>query len=34
MVRFNGGGLPYFHGFVAYAADRQELVRAVVDQLW
>ena len=34
VVRFNGEGLPYFYGFVAYDTNRQEIVRAVVDQLW
>jgi hypothetical protein len=33
-LRFNGEGLPYFYGFVAYDTNRQEVVRAVVDQLW
>jgi hypothetical protein len=34
VVRFNGEGLPYFYGFVAYDTNRQQVVRAVVDQLW
>ena len=34
VVRFNGEGLPYFYGFVAYDTNRQEIVKAVVDQLW
>ncbi len=34
VVRFNGEGLPYFYGFVAYDTNRQEIVRAVVKQLW
>ena len=34
VVRFNGEGLPYFYGFVAYDTNKQEVVRAVVDQLW
>ena len=34
IVRFNGEGLPYFYGFVAYDTNKQEVVRAVVDQLW
>ena len=34
VVRFNGEGLPYFYGFVAYDTNKQEVVRAVVEQLW
>lgn len=34
VVRFNGEGLPYFYGFVAYDTNKKEIVRAVVDQLW
>lgn len=34
VVRFNGEGLPYFYGFVAYDTNKQQVVRAVVDQLW
>lgn len=34
VVRFNGEGLPYFYGFVAYDKNKQVVVRAVVDQLW
>ena len=34
VVRFNGEGLPYFYGFVAYDTNKHEIVRAVVDQLW
>ena len=34
VVRFSGEGLPYFYGFVAYDTNRQQVVRAVVDQLW
>ena len=34
VVRFNGEGLPYFYGFVAYDTNKQRVVRAVVDQLW
>ena len=32
--RFNGEGLPYCYGFVAFDTNKQEVVRAVVDQLW
>ena len=34
VVRFNGEGLPYFYGFVAYDTNRREIVRAVVNPLW
>ncbi len=34
VVRFNGEGLPYFYGFVAYDSNKQVVVNAVVDQLW
>jgi hypothetical protein len=34
VVRFTGEGLPYFYGFVAYDTNKQQVVRAVVDQLW
>ena len=34
VVRFNGEGLPYFYGFVAYDTNKQEVVKVVVDQLW
>jgi hypothetical protein len=34
VVRFNGEGLPYFYGFVAYDTNKQQVLRAVVDQLW
>lgn len=34
VVRFNGEGLPYFYGFVAYDTNKQEVVRVVVEQLW
>ena len=34
VVRFNGEGLPYFYGFVAYDTNRQAIVKVVVDQLW
>jgi hypothetical protein len=34
VVRFNGEGLPYFYGFVAYDTNKQQVVKAVVDQLW
>lgn len=33
-VRFNGEGLPYFWGYVAYDSTQQVIVRSVVDQLW
>ena len=34
VVRFNGEGMPYFYGFVAYDTNKQQVIRAVVDQLW
>lgn len=34
IFRFNGEGLPYFYGFVAYDTNQHEVVRVVVDQLW
>ncbi len=34
VVRFNGEGLPYYYGYVAYDTNKQQVVRAVVDQLW
>ena len=34
VVRFNGEGIPYFYGWVAYDTGQQHVVRAVVDQLW
>ena len=34
VVRFNGEGIPYFYGWVAYDTGKQHVVRAVVDQLW
>jgi hypothetical protein len=34
VVRFNGEGFPYFYGFVAYDTNKQQVVSAVVDQLW
>jgi hypothetical protein len=34
VVRFNGEGLPYYYGFVAYDTNKQFVVKAVVDQLW
>jgi hypothetical protein len=34
VVRFNGEGLPYYYGYVAYDPNRKQVVRAVVDQLW
>jgi hypothetical protein len=34
VMRFNGEGLPYFYGFVAYDTNKQQVVSAFVDQLW
>ena len=34
VVRFNGEGLPYYYGYVAYDTNKQQVVEAVVDQLW
>ena len=34
VVRFNGEGLPYYCGYVAYDTKKRQVVRAVVDQLW
>jgi hypothetical protein len=34
LVRFNGEGMPYFYGYVAYDTNRQTVVKAVVDELW
>jgi hypothetical protein len=34
VVRFNGEGLPYYYGYVAYDTNTQQVVKAVVDQLW
>jgi hypothetical protein len=34
IVRFNGEGLPYFYGYVAYDTNRQQVVGAVVERLW
>jgi hypothetical protein len=34
VVRFNGEGIPYFYGWVAYDTGQQQVVRVVVDQLW
>ena len=34
VVRFNGEGLPYFYGFVAYDTNKKEIVKVMVDQLW
>jgi hypothetical protein len=34
LVRFNGEGMPYFYGYVAYDTNKQTVVRAVVDELW
>jgi hypothetical protein len=34
VVRFNGEGLPYYYGYVAYDTNKQHVVRVVVDQLW
>jgi Zn-dependent membrane protease YugP len=34
VVRFNGEGLPYYYGYVAFDTNKQHVVRAVVDQLW
>ena len=34
VVRFNGEGLPDYYGYVAYDTNKQQVVRAVVDQLW
>src|SRR2546426_9049011 len=34
VVRFAGEGIPYFYGWVAYDTNKQQIVRAVVDQLW
>jgi hypothetical protein len=34
VVRFNGEGIPYFYGWVAYDTGQQQVVKVVVDQLW
>ncbi len=34
VIRFNGEGIPYFYGWVAYDTGQQHVVRVVVDQLW
>ena len=34
LVRFNGEGMPYFYGDVAYDTNRQKVLKAVVDELW
>ena len=34
VVRFNGEGIPYFYGWVAYDTGQQQVIRVVVDQLW
>jgi len=34
VYRFNGEGLPYFYGFVAYDTQDQRVVDAVVKRLW
>lgn len=34
LVRFNGEGMPYFFGYVAYDTNRQSVVKSVVDELW
>lgn len=34
VVRFNGEGLPYYYGYVAYDTNKHQVVRVVVDQLW
>lgn len=34
VVRFNGEGLPYYYGYVAYDTNKHQVVRAVVDHLW
>jgi hypothetical protein len=34
LVRFNGEGMPYFYGYVAYDTNRQKVLKAVVDELW
>lgn len=34
VVRFIGEGLPYYYGYVAYDTNTQQVVKAVVEQLW
>jgi hypothetical protein len=34
LVRFNGEGMPYFYGYIAYDTKNRTVVRAVVDELW
>jgi hypothetical protein len=34
LVRFNGEGMPYFYGYVAYDTNRQTVLRSEVDELW
>jgi hypothetical protein len=34
LVRFNGEGMPYFYGYVAYDTNRQTVIKAVVEELW
>ena len=34
LVRFNGEGMPYFYGYVAYDTNKQTVLRAEADELW
>jgi hypothetical protein len=34
LIRFNGEGVPYFYGYVAYDTNRETVVKVVVDELW
>ena len=34
LFRFNGEGMPYFYGYLAYDTNRETVVKAVVDELW
>ena len=34
LVRFNGEGMPYFYGYVAYDTNKQTVLRSEVDELW
>ncbi len=34
VIRFNGEGLPYYYGYVAYDTNKQQIIGAGVDQLW
>jgi len=34
LVRFNGEGIPYFYGYVAYDTNRQTVLKAAVEELW